>query len=555
MKIFLMTAVKDAIKTARTKNLLTDDGDLTALTVEIPRTASHGDWSTNAAMILAKAQKKPPRELAEIIMNHVEDPEGYLAKTEIAGPGFINFTLSDKWWHHVLGEISRLGDGFGESDIGKGKKILIEFVSANPTGPLHVGHGRGAAFGDALARLLPKAGFQVSREYYINDAGNQMQTLGRSIWYRYLELFGREIDFAENLYKGEYIKSLAAEIKDKEGDRYLEMDEERAIAEIYPGAASRILGMIKDDLAFFQVKFDSWFSEKSLVDSGRVASTLKELQDAGHVYEDDGALWLKATSFGDEKDRPVVKSSGENTYIASDLAYHRDKYLRGFDQLIDIWGADHHGYIPRMRAGIEAMGFDQTKLEVILVQMVSLLRDGEPVAMSTRAGEFVTLQEVIEEVGADAARFFFLIRRSDSMLDFDLEVAKQQSSDNPVYYVQYVHARVSSVFKNAVAEGVDLSNLDDADLSLLSKNKEMAIIKLLASFPDVVESAAISFEPHRVTHYLTELAGLFHPYYNKYRFIGEDLKLTHARLFLVRCVQKVIANGLDILGINAPESM
>ncbi|MBW2093013.1 MAG: arginine--tRNA ligase, partial [Deltaproteobacteria bacterium] len=393
------------------------------------------------------------------------------------------------------------------------------------------------------------------REYYVNDTGNQARTLGQSILYRYFELFGRTVEFTDNLYQGDYIRDLAEEVKDREQDRFLNLPEDEAVESIYPWAIERVLEGIKDDLAAFHVAFDRYFSEKSLAEQGKVQQALDDLRARGHIYEQDGAVWFRSTSFGDDKDRPVIKSNGDMTYVTPDLVYHRDKYLRGYDRMIDVLGADHHGYVPRLKAGVEAMGFDRAKLEVLLVQMVNWLRGGTPVSMSTRAGQYVTLREVMDEVGVDAARFIFLTRRPESRLDFDLELAKSQSNENPVYYVQYAHARIASVFRTALKEGLDLPGPEGADLNLLTQEEELTLIKHLATFPDLIEGAAANLEPHRVTHYLTELAGLFHPYYNRHRFIGHDMALSEARLYLAKCIQQTLANGLDLLGVNAPESM
>lgn len=544
-----------AVAKAQAAGELSAGGVPDGISVEVPRTASHGDWSTNAAMVLAGAQKKPPRVLAETIVKHLEDSEGFLAGTEIAGPGFINFTLSERWWQEVLRRIARQGPAYGRLSLGSGRRVLLEIGSINPTGPIHVGHGRVVAVGDALARVLEAAGWEVSREYYVNDAGNQMHTLGRSVLYRYYALYGRQVEFEANLYQGDYIKTMAGQLRDQAKDRYLNLPEAEAVAAIYPWAAARIMDELREDMAAFKVAFDRYFSEQSLYDRGLVDDTLADLRARGHLYDADGAVWFRSTTFGDDKDRPLVKSNGEKTYITPDLAYHRDKFLRGYDLLIDVWGADHHGYIPRLKAGLEALGLDPTRLEALLVQMVSLLRDGAPVSMSTRAGEYVTLREVVDEVGADAARFSYLLRRFDSKLDFDLEVAKRQSNENPVYYVQYAHARISSVFKKAAEEGLALAKMEEIPLDRLSEPEEGALIRHLAAFPDVVEGAAVNLEPHRLTHYLMELAGLFHPYYNRHRFIGENPGLSQARLFLAACVRQVVANGLGMLGVNAPETM
>ncbi len=555
MRQILTGKIKEAIERARENGEFVSQEVPADLTVEVPRIASHGDWSTNAAMVLAPIEKKPPRVLAEIIIGNLKDPEGFFDRIEIAGSGFINFNLTSKWWHQVLLDIDRLGPDYGRLDLGRGRKVLVEFVSTNPTGPLHVGHARGAALGDALSRVLDMAGFEISREYYVNDTGNQARTLGRSVLYRYLEEFGRKVEYTDNLYQGDYIRDLAEEVKEGEGDRFLDMPEDKAVEEIYPWAIERILEGIREDLLSFHIPFDSWFSEKSLVERGQTEKTLDYLRDRGHIYDKDGAVWFRSSDFGDDKDRPVIKSNGETTYLAPDLVYHRDKFNRGYDRLIDVLGADHHGYVPRLKAGIEAMGFDRDKLDVVLVQMVNWLRAGKPVSMSTRAGQYVTLKEVLSEVGSDAARFIFLTRRSDSRLDFDFELAKSQSSENPVYYVQYGHARIASVFRMAEAEGKGVPGPQETDLTRLVQEEELALMKHMATFPDLIQGAAVNLEPHRLTHFLTELAGIFHPYYKRHRFLSDDIELSKARLFLAGCVKQVLATGLQLLGINAPEVM
>ncbi|MFH1137883.1 MAG: arginine--tRNA ligase [Pseudomonadota bacterium] len=538
-----------------------DQGDIPpielpgAMTIEATKLEAHGDWATNAALVLAKAAGKKPRDLAGIIIANLSDPEGFLEKMDIAGPGFINFTLSRKWWDEVVRRILRQKDAYGRCEDGRGRRVQVEFVSANPTGPLHVGHGRGAAIGDALARVLEAAGWEVRREYYVNDAGRQMRTLGRAVLYRYYQSLGKEVDFHKDLYQGEYIIDLARDLLNREGEKYLDLDEEKAVDEIYPWAADKILDGIKEDLAAFGIAYDRWFSEKSLFENDHFKNTLADLEARGHIYKEGGAVWFASAKLGDDKDRVLIKSSGENTYFATDIAYHGNKYQRGFDLVINLWGADHHGYIPRMKSAVEALGYDKSQLEILLVQLVNLLRGGAPVAMSTRAGEFVTLKEVVDEVGADAARFIFLTRSSDSPLDFDLEAAKAKSADNPVYYVQYAHARICSVFRNAQALGVPVETGDQVDLAPLQEEDELGLIKHLAKFGQVVQGAAATLEPHRLTHFLTELAKRFHPYYNRHRFIGEDPKVTRARLALAAAVKQVAASGLHLLGVSAPEKM
>jgi arginyl-tRNA synthetase len=529
--------------------------DIVEAEVEEPKAETHGDFSTNIAMVMASAQKMPPRKIAQVITGHIKDPEGILEKTEIAGPGFINFFLKTSAWHPVLQEIHLADTRYGATDIGKGQKFQVEFVSSNPTGPLHVGHGRGAAVGDAVANILSFCGYDVQKEYYINDSGRQIHTLGRSVYLRYQEMFGQKVKFPAECYQGDYIRELAAEIKMEQGDELLSQPEADALMKCARFAAEKILAGIRQDLKTFGIEFDCWFSEQSLYDSGRVDEILDNFRNQGIIYEKDGALWFKTSDFGDEKDRVVVKNNGQTTYFASDIAYHQDKYDRGFERVVDVWGADHHGYIPRMKAAVEACGHRRDQFDVILVQLVNLLRAGEPVAMSTRAGEFETLKDVIDDVGRDAARFIFLTRHYESTLDFDLEVARQKSNDNPVYYVQYVHARISSIVRKGKERGTHDISWDDQAVARLEEPEEIDLIKILARYPDIVAGSATSMEPHRVTYYLMSLASAFHTYYNKHRVLNDDPQLQCGRLNLVLAVQKVIRNGLTLLGVSAPDKM
>ena len=541
-------------------NRACDKGDLPSaeapvVEIEEPKVASHGDFSTNIAMVSASIQKMPPRKIAEAILQHMEDPHGIIDKTEIAGPGFINFFIIPFSWHPVLREIHETDTRYGASDLGEGKRIQVEFVSANPTGPLHVGHGRGAAVGDAVANILSFCGYDVQKEYYINDSGRQIATLGRSVYLRLQALIGEEIELPEDCYQGDYIVELAENLRAREGGVLSECTEEEAVDFCAKYAAKEILAGIQADLASFGVSFDSWFSEQSLYDSGKVDDAIKEGQGRKIVYKKDGALWFKTAVFGDEKDRVVVRKNGQTTYFASDIAYHQDKFNRGFDRVIDVWGADHPGYSPRMAASIESSGYRKEQFHVILVQLVNLLRGGEPVAMSTRAGEFVALRDVVNEVGRDAARFIFLTRHYESPLDFDLELAKQKTNDNPVYYVQYVHARISSIIRKGRERGVKTVTWSDKAISLLNTSEDIQLIKTLARYPDIVMSSAAFLEPHRITYYLMNLASVFHAYYNKHRVLTDSEPLTSGRLYLVRAVQKVIRNGLSLLGVSAPEKM
>ncbi len=533
-----------------------DAGDLPFIELEAPREEAHGDYATNVAMILASRVKKNPRKIAESILQKLDDRGGILQKVEIAGPGFINFRLKEDVWAALLEEVEKRGDRYGRSDLGRGRRVMVEFVSANPTGPLHVGHARGAVIGDVVANILAASGYSVTREYYVNDVGNQMNNLGRSVYYRYLELQGVKVDFPADCYQGGYIRDLAREILEREGGRYRAAGSEEEVIPFFTDYAARsIMAGIQEDLRVFGVVFDVYFSEKELYKDDGVAKLLEELKRRGLIYEADNATWFRSTAFGDEKDRVVVRENHTPTYFAADIAYHQSKYARGFDLLIDVWGADHHGYIPRVYASIEAFGHKRETLKIILVQLVSLLRRGKPVAMSTRAGEFVTLRQVVDEVGRDAARYHFMMRRSDSHLDFDLDLAKRQSNENPVYYVQYAHARISSILRTAREKGMAMPAFAEIDPALLTLPEEITLIKSVIRYPEVVEAGARALEPHRLTFYLNDLAGTFHSYYNKNRVISDDPALSRARLYLVGCIGQVLRNALALLGVTAPEKM
>jgi arginyl-tRNA synthetase len=554
MKKALLEHVQKCLENCYANGTLSS-GLMPEIVIEVPAHAEHGDFATNVAMQLAKPEKKAPRQIAEILVKDLASNKELLEKVEIAGPGFINFFIRKDLWHESLKSIVVAGDNYGKGTAGNGKKVQVEFVSANPTGPLHIGHGRGAATGDAVASILSAAGFEVIREYYINDAGNQMDTLGRSVYLRYCELLGKSIEFPENCYQGDYIKDIARDLVTKFGSRYLDAPEEESIPVFSRLGGDIILQGIKQDLEDFGVVHNTWFSEQTLFDSGKVAEAVSSMQQSGYIYENEGALWFRTTDFGDDKDRVVVRGNGVTTYFASDIAYHKEKFERGFDWVIDVWGADHHGYVPRLKGIVQGLGRSADDLKIILVQLVSLLRDGVPVAMSTRSGEFVTLKEVVDEVGRDAARYFFLMRRSDSQLDFDLELAKRQSTENPVYYVQYAHARICSIFETVTERGLVPADFTKIPLTKLESSEEMSLIKLLGQFPEVVEGSALNFEPHRITYYLQELAGLFHSFYNKHRVIGEDPELSAARLLLLKCTAQTLKNGLTLLGVSAPERM
>ncbi len=532
-------------------------GDLPGPIIEMTRERKFGDYATNIAMVLASKQGINPRELAEelaLLIREV-DTDGDVSDVSVAGPGFINITMSPGFWSRVLKTVLEKGEDFACSDIGAGKQVQVEFVSANPTGPLHVGHGRGAALGDALANILQCVGFKVQREYYINDAGNQIRTLGISVHARYLELSGRDVVFPEDGYKGDYIREIADRLVKEDADLYRNLSEEKAVEVMAVKSATLILDDIRQDLEEFGVCFDVWFSEKDLLDRGEVQKTLEDMEERGTVFRHEGALWFRSTDKGDDKDRVLVKSDGSLTYFASDVAYHRDKYKRGFDTVINIWGADHHGYVARMKASVQGLGRDPDDLRIVLVQFVSLVRKGQPVAMSTRSGEFVTLREVRDEVGRDAARFIFLTRKADSKLEFDLELAKEKSNDNPVYYVQYAHARICSILRNAREQGVPIPDPGSVDLTLLDLPEEKELIRHMAALPDVIEGAAISMEPHRITTYLRETATTLHSYYYHHRVLMDDARVTGARLAMVLGVRTAIAKALALLGVSAPERM
>jgi arginyl-tRNA synthetase len=525
--------------------------------IELTRDRKFGDYATNVAMVLASHINGNPRQFAQALSDRIREADNgeNIAKIEVAGPGFINITMSGDYWMKAVRRVLSEGSRYADSSTGQGKRIQVEFVSANPTGPLHVGHGRGAAMGDALANVLEAAGFDVQREYYINDAGNQIENLAQSVYARYLELFGNQVEFPEGGYRGDYIKEIADDLKANLGDRFLHKSHDSVVQEISEYAALRILADIKEDLEQFGVRFDRWFSEKSLFDGNEVKQALEEMENRGHIYREDDAVWFRSTEMGDDKDRVVIKADGSLTYFASDVAYHRNKFSRGFERVINIWGADHHGYVDRMKAAVVALGKQKEDLQILLVQLVNLLRHGKPVAMSTRAGEFVTLREVREEVGRDAARFIFLTRKADSKLDFDLDLAKERSNDNPVFYVQYAHARICSIIRNAEQTGISLPGPEDADLTMLVLPEEKELIRHLAALPDVVDGAALALEPYRLTNYLRDISTTLHNYYYHHRVLTDDADLTAARLALVTAVRIAVRKALTLLGVTAPERM
>ena len=524
--------------------------------VEAAKDPKHGDVATNLAMLLAKPLHRAPRDIAAELAAWIRDHTDGVENVEVAGPGFCNVTFSQVFWRRVVQQVEKEGAAFGSSTIGGGRKTLVEYVSANPTGPLHVGHGRGAAAGDSLARILRRAGYDVTTEYYINDAGRQMRILGMSVWYRLRNLVGRTMAEPEDYYRGSYITDIAKEMLEKDPS-LADASDEDGKERCYEYAKNEILEGIKKDLRDFRVEHQNWFSEKTLVDGGLVDKAFQALKDAGYTYEKDGALWFATSRLGDDKDRVLRKSDSSLTYFASDIAYHHNKFERGFDWLIDVWGADHHGYEPRMRAAIEAMGKGKKNFDVVLIQLVNLLINGQPVSMSTRAGTFETLADVVREVGADAARFMFLSRKTDSPVDFDLEAVKQRTMENPVYYVQYAHARVAALMRRAAEEGVTIPDVsDDAALAGLTLPDDMALLRKMTLYRDMLEQAATTLSVHHVSHYLMELSQLLHSYYTKNQILkAGDPVTTGSRLALLRAVSRVIANGLDLMGVSAPDHM
>ena len=529
-----------------------------AIILTTPKEPVHGHLSTNIALQLSGMVSHNAREIAKFIVKGLEkNNKEVFDKIEIAGPGFINFYFKKDLLYTILHEIVAEKDRFGYSDIGKGETILLEYVSVNPTGPLHVGHGKCAAVGDSLSKILKAAGYEVSTEYYINDHGKQMDVLGQSVLVRYRQLLGEDIEFLENGYQGDYIIALAKEIIEKYGIEFKGKNDSDTIHFFKSFSQERILQDIKEDLVLFGVEFDNWFSEESLFAQNKVYPVIDMLKQQGFVYLDKGALWFKSTAFGDEKDRVVTRANGEAAYFASDIAYHDDKYKRGFKTLIDIWGSDHHGYINRVKAAIQALGYARDSFQVLLVQFVTLVRAGKTIGMSTRGGQFITLKDLIKEVGKDVARYFFLMHSHDSHTEFDLDIAKSQSLENPVFYIQYAYARICSIIKKGETKNIALNGTskEQIDLTLLDKKEELEIIKKLINFKKIVERSAIQRKPYLIAGYLHELASLFHKYYTEYKVITRDKKLSEARLYLISSVKIVLENALSLLGIEAPEEM
>ncbi|PZG31914.1 arginine--tRNA ligase [Listeria ivanovii] len=542
------------IKQAVVKAVGLEEAEVPEILLEVPKDKKHGDYSTNIAMQLARVAKKAPRQIAESIVPELTKDNKLIKEVEIAGPGFINFYLDNAYLTDLVPVILAEDNAYGKSDFGRGEKFQIEFVSANPTGDLHLGHARGAAIGDSLANIMTMAGYNVSREYYINDAGNQINNLVLSAEARYFEALGLEAEFPEDGYRGADIISLGKDLAAKYGDKYVHTSEEERRSIFRVDALAFETAKLRADLEEFRVSFDEWFSETSLYEENKVLPALERLRQNGYIYEQDGATWLRTTDFEDDKDRVLIKSDGSYTYFLPDIAYHLNKLERGFDVLIDIWGADHHGYIPRMRAAIEALGYSPNQLEVEIIQLVHLFEDGVQVKMSKRTGKSVTMRDLIEEVGLDATRYFFAMRSSDTHMNFDMSLAKSTSNDNPVYYVQYAHARISSILRSGKEQNLDVSK--DADMSLLQTEAEYDLLKVLGEFADVVAEAAVKRAPHRIVRYLNDLASAFHRFYNSNKVLDMDnLEVTKARLALIKTAQITLRNGLTLLGVSAPEKM
>ncbi|MFD2329290.1 arginine--tRNA ligase [Cohnella sp. GCM10020058] len=547
--------LKEAIAEAAVNAGVVEREQVPAIVIEVPRDKAHGDLATNAAMQLTRIAKKNPREIATAIIEHLDKAKANVTSAEIAGPGFINFRMDKRYLLPVVASVLEQGGGYGRTDAGNGRKVQVEFVSANPTGSLHLGHARGAAVGDALCNVLAFAGYDVSREYYINDAGNQVNNLARSIEARYRQALGEDAAMPEDGYYGEDIIGFAKELAEREGARLLEKTEEERFDYFRSYGLERELDKIKRDLGRFGVSFDSWYSETSLYQTGKVEAALEALRAKGHVYEEEGAVWLNTTAFGDDKNRVLVKNDGSYTYLTPDVAYHMDKFARGFDELINIWGADHHGYIPRVKAAMAALGHDPKQLTVLIAQMVSLFQNGEKVKMSKRTGKAITIEDLMDEVGVDAIRYFFTMRSMDTHLDFDMDLAVSTSNENPVFYVQYAHARICSIFRQAEEQGVAVLPVAEANLELLAAEHEYDLLRKMGEFPAVVADSAKDYAPHHIVRYVYELAALFHSYYRAERVITEDAAQSQARLQLLAALRHTLANGLRLIGVSAPEQM
>jgi arginyl-tRNA synthetase len=552
----LQTAMKEALADAVLEaGLISTRDELPSIVLEVPKDKTHGDLATNLAMQLTKIAKKNPRQIAEAIIEKLGAGRASIQSAEIAGPGFINFRLDRSYLYPVVGEVLTQGERYGSVNAGQGKRVQVEFVSANPTGSLHLGHARGAAVGDALCNVLSSAGYEVTREYYINDAGNQVNNLARSIEARYRQALGQDAEMPEDGYHGEDIVGFAKELAEQEGDRLLSLGEQERFDYFRTYGLEKELAKIKRDLARFGVQFDRWYSESSLYENDKVTAVLEALRAKGHVYEQEGAVWLSSTTFGDDKDRVLVKNDGSYTYLTPDAAYHMDKYGRGYDEMINIWGADHHGYIPRVKAAMAALGNDPDKLTVLIAQMVSLFQNGEKVKMSKRTGKAVTMVDLMDEVGVDAIRYFFSMRSMDSHLDFDMDLAVSKSNENPVFYVQYAHARICSIFRQAEEQGVKVTPWQEADLSRLNTEQEFDLLRKIGELPETIAEAARIYAPHTIIRYVYELASLFHSYYKAERVITEDAEQSQARLQLLAALRITLANTLALVGVSAPDRM
>ncbi|MCY7961807.1 arginine--tRNA ligase [Bacillus inaquosorum] len=546
--------LKEEIKAAVLKAGLAEESQLPNVILETPKDKTHGDYSTNMAMQLARVAKKAPRQIAEEIVAHFDKGKASIEKLDIAGPGFINFYMNNQYLTKLIPSVLEAGEAYGETNIGNGERVQVEFVSANPTGDLHLGHARGAAVGDSLCNVLSKAGYDVSREYYINDAGNQINNLALSVEVRYFEALGLEKPMPEDGYRGEDIIAIGKRLAEEYGDRFVNEEESERLAFFRDYGLKYELEKLRKDLENFRVPFDVWYSETSLYQNGKIDKALEALREKGHVYEEDGATWFRSTAFGDDKDRVLIKKDGSYTYLLPDIAYHKDKLDRGFDKLINVWGADHHGYIPRMKAAIEALGYENGTLEVEIIQLVHLYKNGEKMKMSKRTGKAVTMRDLIEEVGLDAVRYFFAMRSADTHMDFDLDLAVSTSNENPVYYAQYAHARICSMLRQGEEQG--LKPAADLDFSHIQSEKEYDLLKTIGGFPEAVAEAAEKRIPHRVTNYIYDLASSLHSFYNAEKVIDpENEEKSRARLALMKATQITLNNALQLIGVSAPEKM
>ncbi|CAM3927589.1 arginine--tRNA ligase [Bacillus subtilis] len=546
--------LKEEIKAAVLKAGLAEESQIPNVVLETPKDKTHGDYSTNMAMQLARVAKKAPRQIAEEIVAHFDKGKASIEKLDIAGPGFINFYMNNQYLTKLIPSVLEAGEAYGETNIGNGERVQVEFVSANPTGDLHLGHARGAAVGDSLCNVLSKAGYDVSREYYINDAGNQINNLALSVEVRYFEALGLEKPMPEDGYRGEDIIAIGKRLAEECGDRFVNEEESERLAFFREYGLKYELEKLRKDLENFRVPFDVWYSETSLYQNGKIDKALEALREKGHVYEEDGATWFRSTTFGDDKDRVLIKKDGTYTYLLPDIAYHKDKLDRGFDKLINVWGADHHGYIPRMKAAIEALGYEKGTLEVEIIQLVHLYKNGEKMKMSKRTGKAVTMRDLIEEVGLDAVRYFFAMRSADTHMDFDLDLAVSTSNENPVYYAQYAHARICSMLRQGEEQG--LKPAADLDFSHIQSEKEYDLLKTIGGFPEAVAEAAEKRIPHRVTNYIYDLASALHSFYNAEKVIDpENEEKSRARLALMKATQITLNNALQLIGVSAPEKM